>query len=441
MSKNVSTETADSVETKHGVSRRDFVKTSSAVVAGSALISCKAVPRAYARGSDTIKVGVVGCGGRGTGAAGQALSADDGVVIWSMGDAFPDRLKRSKKNLVEHASDRVKVPAERSFTGFDAYKNVIDSGVDVVILATPPHFRPEHLAASVNAGKHVFCEKPMAVDGPGVRSVIDSVQKAKDNNTNLMSGFCWRYSLPERETYRRIHDGAIGDVQCVHTTYHTGTLGKQSRKPEWSDTEWQMRNWWHFNWLSGDHIVEQSCHSVDKINWAMQNQTPLRATGLGGREAREGPESGNVFDHFAVIYEYPSGARCFNTCRQMPRCSNDNSDYIYGSKGTCMVNGWAPKHVITGQNEWSYEGPTANMYQVEHNELMKAIRTGDVINDGDFMTQSTMMSIIGRMAAYTGQTVEWDDAMNSTERLGPTEYGWNELEVVPVPVPGRSRVI
>jgi myo-inositol 2-dehydrogenase/D-chiro-inositol 1-dehydrogenase len=281
MSKNVSTETADSVETKHGVSRRDFVKTSSAVVAGSALISCKAVPRAYARGSDTIKVGVVGCGGRGTGAAGQALSADDGVVIWSMGDAFPDRLKRSKKNLVEHASDRVKVPAERSFTGFDAYKNVIDSGVDVVILATPPHFRPEHLAASVNAGKHVFCEKPMAVDGPGVRSVIDSVQKAKDNNTNLMSGFCWRYSLPERETYRRIHDGAIGDVQCVHTTYHTGTLGKQSRKPEWSDTEWQMRNWWHFNWLSGDHIVEQSCHSVDKINWAMQNQTPLRATGLG----------------------------------------------------------------------------------------------------------------------------------------------------------------
>ncbi len=418
------------------ITRREFVKSTAAVTAGML-----AAPLVHGAGGDTIKVGLVGCGGRGTGAAAQALDADPGVVIWAMGDVFDDKLTASLDQLRAHAPapGRVDVPAERQYRGFDAYQRVIDSGADVIILATPPHFRPAHLDAAVSAGRHVFCEKPMAVDATGVRRVMEVAERARQRRLSLVAGFCWRYSLPERETYRRVCDGQIGEVVSVHTTYHGSPLGTYGRLPEWSDMEWQLRNWWHFRWLSGDHIVEQACHSIDKINWAMNGRTPLRANALGGRFMREGAESGNVYDHFTVIYEYEGGQRCFHTCRQMPACALDNSELITGTEGRCFVNGWGPTQVIEGKRPWRYAGPTPNMYQVEHDELFKSIRTGEPINDGVWMAQSTLMSILGRMAAYSGQTVTWEQAMQSAEDWTPPAYEFGDLPVEPVAKPGMYR--
>ncbi len=396
-----------------------------------------------AKQPDEIRVGLIGCGGRGTGAAAQALDADPGVVLFAMGDMFEDRLAPSLENLQGHAPSRVQVPPERRFTGFDAYQKVIDSDVDVVLLATPPHFRPAHLSAAVKSGKHVFCEKPMAVDAPGVLTVLEASDLARQRELSLVSGFCWRYSTPERTTYQRIHDGAIGDVTAAHVTYHTGPLRQYPRQPEWSDMEWQLRNWWHFTWLSGDHIVEQACHSIDKINWAMDGVMPSKATALGGRGVRSGAESGNVYDHFTVIYEYDNGARCFLTCRQQPNCANDNTDYIIGTKGTCYVNGWAPTHVIKGENPWRYptDGPRPNMYQVEHDELFASIRSRQPINDGPWMSNSTMMAIMGRLAAYTGQTITWDQAMGSQEDLTPAAYEFGDLPMPAIAEPGTTRFV
>ena len=419
------------------VTRREFVRATAATATAGALLGA---PFVHAGGSDTIRVGLVGCGGRGTGAATQALDADGGVVVTAMGDMFEDRLSGSLQRLRGHAAERVRVPARSRFIGFDAYRGVIDSDVDVVLLATPPHFRPAHLAAAVDAGKHVFCEKPMAVDSTGVRQVLRTAGYAREKRLSLVSGFCWRYSSPERATFQRIHDGAVGEVVSVHTTYHASPIGAHLRQGDWSDMQWQLRNWWHFRWLSGDHIVEQACHSIDKINWAMNGRLPLRASAIGGRLMRTGAESGNVYDHFTVIYEYADGARCFHTCRQMPGCAYDNTDYVMGTRGTCSVNGWAPTHVIKGLNPWSYEGEHPNMYQVEHDELFASIRGGTPINDGDWMTRSTMMAILGRMAAYSGQTVSWADALNSAEDWTPPSYALGELEVPPVAVPGEYTV-
>ena len=411
------------------LSRREFVKTTAA----TALLT---TPFVHAAGADTIRVGVIGCGGRGTGAASQALNADPGVVLTAMGDMFADKLSGSLKHLTKQDSQRVRVPPEAQFVGFDAYQQVIDSDVDVVILATPPHFRPAHLKAAVDAGKHVFAEKPMAVDAAGVRSVLRSVEEARPGNLSIVAGFCWRYSYPERATFARIHEGGVGDVVSVHTAYHASPLRVFPRQEGWSDMEWQLRNWCHFRWLSGDHIVEQACHSIDKINWAMGGRVPARARALGGRQMRSGPESGNVYDHFTVIYEYDDGARCFHTCRQMPNCAFDNTDYVMGTAGTCFVNGWGPTHVIKGKHPWTYEGEHPNMYQVEHDELFAAIRAGKTINDGTWMTQSTMMAILGRMAAYSGQTVSWDEAMGSAEDWTPQAYAFGDLDVPAVAVPG-----
>lgn len=426
------------------MTRRQFVKASAALT-GAAAAAHLAIPRAaYAAGSDTLKIGLVGCGGRGTGAAAQALAADEGAVLTAVGDLFADRIGSSIDALKGEQPDRVQVADDHRFVGFDAYRKVIDSGVDVVLLCTPPHFRPEHLAAAVAAGKHVFCEKPVAVDGPGVRSVLASAAEAKRKGLAIVSGFCWRYSDAERATYRRLHEGAIGDIVSMHTTYHTGTLGQRPRQPGWSDMEWQLRNWWHFTWISGDHVVEQACHSIDKIAWAMNGKMPVRAVCLGGRQAREGAESGHVYDHFAAVYEYDNGVRAFHTCRQMDGCPNDNSDYITGTKGLCTVNGWAPTHIIKpfdGSPAWSYDGQRRNMYQVEHDELFASIRQGEPINDGVWMTHSTLMAIMARTAAYTGQTVTWEQALNSQERLGPETYEFGPIEVPPVPVPGKTKLM
>ncbi len=423
------------------VTRRDFMMTSAAAAGSLALGNLASGQDANVAGSDTIRVGLIGCGGRGTGAAAQALSADPGVKLVAMGDAFLDRVQASLGHLAKHPSGRVDVPAERQFDGFDCYKKVIDSGVDVVILTTPPVFRPIHLEYAVNAGKHIFCEKPVAVDATGIRSVLASAAEAKRRKLSLVCGFCWRYHLAQRATYTKIHEGAIGDIRSIQTTYNTGPLSDAPRQEGWSDMEWQLRNWKAFIWASGDHIVEQAVHAIDWTAWAMQGEMPVRAYAVGGRQCRTGEWTGNMYDHFGVTYEYAGGARAYHMCRQIANCPGDNTAYITGTKGICSSDPWPPNEVITGENPWKYEGPKNNMYQQEHDELFASIRAGDAKNDGVWMAHSTMMGIMGRMCAYTGQVLTWDQCLNSQEDLTPKVWEWGDREFPPVPMPGQTPFI
>ena len=423
-----------------GVDRRDFVKAAAAVGATGSIAGLAMPVWGAAPAGDRLKVGLVGCGGRGTGAANQAINADPGVMLWAMGDVYEDRLKNSYNGLKNQHGTRVMVDQERQFVGFDAIDKVLESDVDVIILATPPGFRPDHLEKSVSAKKHVFCEKPMATDMPGLRRVMESAKKAKSQGTQLMSGFCWRYSMPERAMYGEINDGALGEIESVHSTYHTGPLGTRARTPEMTDMDFELRNWQHQNWLSGDIIVEQAVHSVDKMNWAMGNKPPVKATALAGRGLREGAERGDIFDHFAVIYEWENGARGFLTCRQVPNCSNDNTDWIAGSKGIGFVNGWAPRQsnlkFNDGATAFRFKGATPSMYQTEHNELFKAIRDGELINDGDWMTQSVAMGLMGREAGYSGRTITWDEIMNSQKETVPADPKFGPRPPIVIPQPG-----
>ncbi len=419
-----------------GASRRDFL------AAGAAAASLAALaPTVHAAGSDVLKVGLIGCGGRGTGAAEQALSADPNVRLTAMGDLFADHLQAKLKLLREHekVGPRVQVDPQNCYTGFDAFAGVIGSGVDVVLLTTPPHFRPLHLKAAIDAGKHVFCEKPVAVDAPGVRKVLAACQEARRKNLAVVSGLCWRYHRAKQETFRRIHDGAIGDIVAMQCSYLTGPLWHVDRTPDMSDMEWQLRNWLYFTRWSGDHIVEQHIHSLDKMMWAMKDVPPARASGTGGRQVRTGPEFGHVYDHFAIVYEWPNGVKAFGRCRQQEGkfVLHDVNDYLMGTEGTCDVM----KHNITGKKAWRYKAPAGdvdNMYQNEHDALFASIRNGKPINDGEWMSQSTLLAIMGRMAAYTGRLITWEMALNSKEDLTPPAYEFGPLPVPPVAMPGKT---
>jgi predicted dehydrogenase len=422
-----------------GASRRQFL-TASAAVAGAAA-SLAFVPSVHAAGSDVLKIGLIGCGGRGSGAASQALRADPNVKLWAVGDAFRDRLETSLGGLQADAAinKKIDVPQERRFVGFEAYKQVIDSGVDVVLLTTPPHFRPMHMEYAVAARKHLFVEKPMAVDAPGVHRVLAASRKAKEQGTSVTSGFCWRYHTPKREVFARIHNGSIGDIIALHSTYNAHELWSRPRQQGWSDMEFQLRNWLYYTWLSGDHIVEQAVHSIDKVCWAMKNEPPLKATGTGGRQARTAPLFGNIFDHHAVVFEWANGVKAFHYCRQQNGTQSEVTDFVLGTLGTANVMG----HEITGKNAWKLAPKVAreagDMYQTEHDELFAGIRAGKLINDGEWMVRSTMMAILGRMVTYTGQTITWDKAMASQEVLGPGKYEWCDLPVPEVAVPGKTK--
>jgi predicted dehydrogenase len=422
-------------------SRRDFLKSS--IVAGTALAAPGILASAEPGNSgEVIKVGLVGCGGRGGGAAQQALSADKNVVLTAMGDAFPEPLQSSLDSLKRAHGDRVKVTPETSFVGLDAYQKVIDSGVDVVLLAAPPGFRPVHFKAAVDAGKHIFCEKPVATDAHGVRIMMEAVKASKQKSISVVSGFCWRYELARREFYKRIHEGAIGDVLAVYATFYAGSvkpMPPESERGSLKDLEWQMRNWYNFTWLSGDGLVEQACHSVDKAAWAMGDIPPAKAVAVGGRQTPN--NQGSIFDHIFVVYEYDNGARVFLGQRQTGNCHTDNSDHLMGTGGTGRIAGWSAP-VIMGKQRWRYGGPKSDMYQREHDELFGSIRAGKWMNDGDWMTQSTLMAIMGRMAAYTGQEVTWEQALNSTEQLVPGNLDWDmTLPIAPMAIPGTTRVL
>src|ERR1041385_3552285 len=421
--------------------RRRFLKTGSiAAMMGAVAPYVKIAPKAFAANSETIKVGLIGCGGRGSGAAGQALAADNNVLLPAMGDVFQDRLHNSHDALKKQAGEKVQVDPDKMFIGLDAYKKVLNSGVDLVILTTPPGFRPLHLAAAVEAGKHIFCEKPMATDAPGVRSVMESVKKAKEKKLALVAGFCWRYNYGERELFKRVLGGDIGELRSLENVYFTGPIWVHPRVPGQTDMEYQLRNWYYFTWLSGDHIVEQAVHSIDKMAWAMRDVPPVSCFATGGRQVRTEEKYGHIYDHFAVVYEYEDGTRGYHLSRQQAGCANFVNDYYTGTKGIAKIKTFGSLDII-GEKKWRFQGERPDMYQVEHNELFASIRKGEPINDGDRMAKSTMLAIMGRMATYTGQIIRWDDALNSQESLAPANLAdWNQpLPVPPVPMPGQTK--
>ncbi len=423
-------------------SRREFLKTSAAVVGGTAA-ALSIAESAHAAGSDLLKVGLIGCGGRGTGAAAQAVMGDKNVKLTAMGDLFEDRLQQSLRTLRndkdQELGDKIDVKPDHCFVGWDAYKQVIDSGVDVVLLCAPPHFRPLHLKAAIDAGKHVFAEKPVAVDAPGVRSVLATCEEAKKRNLSVVSGLCMRYSYGFQETIKRIH-AVLGELRAVQANDFRGPIWVKPRQPDWTDMHWQMRNWYYFTWLSGDFNVEQHVHMLDACSWVMKDEYPAKAIGTGGRQVRTGPEYGNIYDHFSIIYEYANGAKLFATCRQMAGCAGDISAHVLGARGVAELNS-RQRLSITTDKVWRYDGPKNNQFQTEHDELFASIRKGKPINNGDYMSKSTLLAIMGRMAAYTGEQITWEQAFSSKEDLTPARYEWGPIDTPAIAVPGKTRFV
>jgi predicted dehydrogenase len=422
-------------------SRRDFLKASTAAAVGGAVA---AVANAHAAGDGLLRVGLVGCGGRGTGAASQALKADNEVKLVALGDAFADRIQQSLAALQrdDKIAGKIDVPPERRFVGFDAYRRVIAES-DVVLLCTPPGFRPLHLRAAVDAGKHVFAEKPVAVDAPGVRSVLDTCKLAAAKGLSVVSGLCLRYDSGFRETVRRLQGGAAGDILALQANDYRGRIWVKPRQPGWTDMVYQMRNWYYFTWLCGDFNVEQHVHFLDVCAWVMKDEYPVKAVGTGGRAQRTGPEYGHIYDHFAVAYEYVGGAKLFSNCRQQVGCQNDISAHVVGTKGRAeLAERTKGLAVHTAGGTWFYDGPENNLYQAEHDELFAGIRAGRPINNGEYMAKSTLLAIMGRMAAYTGRLVTWEQALNSKEDLTPPRYDWDvPLPDPPVAVPGVTKFV
>lgn len=423
-------------------SRRTFLKSSTAAAVGGTLLGGLSLARsAHAAGDDLIRIGLIGCGGRGTGAANQALRVKDNVKLVALADAFQDQVDSSLANLQkeEDIKSKIDVPAERRFVGFDAYKQLLDSGVDLVILATPPGFRPLHLAAAVAAGKHVFAEKPVAVDAPGVRSVLESTAEAKRKGLALGIGLQRHHQNLYRETIQRLQDGAIGDIVLARAYWCDAGVWVRERKEGQTDMEYQMRNWYYFNWLSGDHIVEQHIHNLDVINW-VKGTTPVRAQGLGGREVRKGQDHGEIFDHHAVEFEYEDGTRLYSYCRHIPGCWSSVSEHVHGTNGFADISNGMIR--IKGWEAWRYRGDKNNPYQTEHDDLFASIRSGNPLNEGEMGAMSTMTSIFGRMATYSGKMLTWKDALASDISLAPQEYSFSATPpVASVAVPGVTRTV
>lgn len=424
--------------------RRKFLGVAGATVA---VTGFPAIVRAQAAGDNKVlKIGLIGCGGRGTGAATQALSADPNVKLWAVGDAFRGAIDNSLKSLGGFGA-KVEVPAERQFVGLDSFQKVIESGVDIVLLCSPPGFRPQHLRASVEAGKHIFCEKPMAVDVNGVKSVVESAKLAKQKNVAIQHGFCWRFAPGVREAYGKITSGELGRLVSLYGTY-MGTPPKPlqpgMKKPDgMGDVEWQVAWWNNFEWTSGGPLLEQAIHTVDKIAWAMNDVAPIAAVANGGRAMRT--DAGNVYDHYNIAYEYPGGVICQIGERQFPGCHAEVVDRVYCEKGTIICPD-SPMLLGTDgkKREWMYRakpGQEQNMYQVCHNEFFASLRKGEIINTGEYMANSTMLAILGREAAHTGKRIIWDELWKADQDKAPDTLQFaDNFPVAPVPVPGTYKL-
>lgn len=445
------------------VTRRDFVKGTAAVVGSVMASQFPLSASAYYGVDDTIRVGLIGCGGRGTGAAMQAMSASPNVRLVAMADPFMDRIEESFGNLMDpeslarskaNVTVQVDVPKERRFDGFDGYKAVLEES-DVVILTAPPGFRPLHFEAAVEAGKQIFMEKPLATDAPGVRQILETGKKAKEKKLNVVVGLQRHYETVYRQWVSRMHDGAIGDIILGRVYWNGGGVWVRERAEyeekagrKLTEMEYQMRNWYYFNWLCGDHIVEQHIHNIDVANWVLQGH-PVRAQGQGGRLVRTGPDHGEIFDHHFVEFEYENGSRVLSQCRHMPDCLNRVSEAFHGTKGTAP----APGELYDASGEIIYkhrDKEDPNPYQVEHDELFAAIVAGEYkYADTENGAIATLSSIMGRMATYSGQEIAWEDALNSDLKLVPDKFGWDvDPPVMPdakgryaIAVPGVTRVI
>ncbi len=427
-------------------SRREFVRESSALAAAAVVTPLAVSQSAHAAGSDVIRIGLIGCGGRGSGAAVNAMNAGEEIRLVAMGDLFRDNAQKSRKSLTEVKPKQVMVDDDHLFDGFDAYQKVIASDVDVVLIAAASRFHPQFLKAAIDAGKHVFIEKPHSVDVPGLSVVQAACDDAKKKGLAVVSGLCWRYDPGVRETIARVRDGAIGDIIAIEETYLRGPYRLTERDPEWTELEWQLRNWYHFCWLAGDDTLQSLIHNLDKAAWVLGDQPPASAFGIGGRASIVEPTHGDQFDHVSVGLEYDSGVRVYAFNRAQPGCFGQTADRILGTKGIAHM----PQrcHIeVGGQTTWRYEGPKASMYDVEHQELFDSIRSGAPINNSLYMIRSTMLAIMARTAAYTGDKITWDDTLQSTEVLGPEELCWETEPPVkpgpdglyPAPIPGFTR--
>ncbi len=442
------------------LSRRNFLKRSSIAVAGAAALSdLSFVVTSHAAPDDPIRIGVVGCGGRGSGAVANALGAVTKVVypkagyhtetltasaavqsknvkVVALADVFADRLNNCREQLNKIGMN---IPNEMCFTGFDGYKRLLAvPEINYVILATPPHFRAEQLKATIEAGKNAFAEKPVAVDGVGVKLVMEAGELAKKKNLAIGAGTQRRHQLSYVETIKRIHDGAVGDIVYARCYWNGNPVWVIDRQPGWTDMEWQLRNWPYFTWLSGDHIVEQHVHNLDIMNWAM-NAHPIKATALGGRQVRTDKRFGHIYDHFAVEYEYPNGARMFSQCRQIQGCEGKIEENVAGTKGSSNCKDW-----IRGADKqlaWRFrdKDKETNAYEQEHVDLIASIRAGKPLNEAQAVAETTLTAIIGRESAYSGRSIEWDDALNSKRRLGPEKYEFGSLPFPEVAMPGQYK--
>jgi predicted dehydrogenase len=417
---------------KREFSRRDFIKASAASVAALGVAG-----RAYAGGADTIRVGIIGCGGQGTRDLVSCVRSSPGVEIAAMGDLFEDRLEESIEKLRKEVPDALKVTPDKRFVGFDAYKKVLQTDVHMVLLTTPPHWRAQFLRAAVEAGKHVFMEKPAGVDPQQIRSIIETAEMAQQKKLSLVAGTQRRHSKKYQETIRRIHDGQIGDIVAGQAYWNGGDMlgyWKWWDKDNRSDMEWQCRSWPWFTWTSGDHIVEQHVHNLDVINWALQAH-PEQCMGMGGRAVRT---LGNIYDHFAIEFEYPKGVRVESLCRQINGCTDRIAERVVGTRGFADVD----QGVIVGEKPFKYDGPDPDHYVQEMADLIASIRSATPINEAKNVAESTMNAIMGRMSAYTGRAMKWDWVMKSSKLdLTPPKYDWIELPVEPVAIPGKTPLV
>jgi predicted dehydrogenase len=424
------------------ISRRDFVTGSAATIGAIELGHT-----AFAAGSDEIKIALVGCGGRGRGAVADAFEnrAHSNIRLIALADAFADPLDRALQDLQSHYHERVDVPPSRRFVGLDAYEKAIAAGPDIVLLCTPPGFRPVHFAAAVKAGKHVFMEKPVAVDAPGFRAVKSANDEAKKKGLYVAVGHNLRHARNHVEVIRQIHGGLIGDLLYTRAYFNTQGIWNRPRQPGMTEMQYQVHNWYHFVWLSGDHLVEQHVHGIDVCNW-IARATPVQATGIGGRQVRAEPGIGEIFDHHCVQYTYGDGSHSFSECRQQPGCWSNSSHHAHGTKGSVSFEGDAATILLKGSAPKRLK-PGRDSHQTEWDDLIGALVASRPYNEADWAADSTMTAILGRMATYSGKLVTWQDAVQSDHTYAATRIAWDEAPltkpnpdgVYPCAIPGVTR--